>query len=138
MSEDQAVHPALRAARASWDAVQRKAKQDWLDLMADEIVFEDPIGVSALDPTGKGHRGKAAVSAFWDRTMANSIIRIEPHESFAAGNESAHVMTLRTTLPGGTVTIVHGIFTYRVDDAGKLTNLRGYWQMDQMKVEKPA
>ena len=139
MSTDQAsTPPAMLAAQASWDAVHRKSKQDWLDLMSDDIVIEDPIGVSVLDPVGKGQCGKAAVSAFWDKNMAASTIRIEAHESFAAGDESAHRMTLTTTLPGGVKTIVSGIFTYRVDGLGKLTNLRGFWQMDQMKVEKPA
>ena len=28
---------------------------------------------------------------------------------------------------------VRGIFTYKVNDAGLLTNLRGYWNMDMMK-----
>ena len=28
---------------------------------------------------------------------------------------------------------MRGIFTYKVDDAGLLTNLRGYWNMDMMK-----
>ena len=135
MSEE---HPALSAAHASWSAVHRKAKQEWLDLMADEIVIEDPIGVSPLDPIGKGQCGKEAVSAFWERNIGPSTIEIEAHESFAAGDESAHVMTLTTTLPGGVKTIVHGIFTYRVNDAGKLKALRGFWQLDQMKVEQPG
>ena len=53
-------HPAMLASRGSWSAVRRKVKQDWLDLMADDVVIEDPIGVSPLDPVGKGHRGKEA------------------------------------------------------------------------------
>jgi steroid delta-isomerase len=131
------VHPALAAAHASWAAVHGKQKQAWLDLMSDDIVIEDPIGVSPLDPVGKGQRGKAAVSAFWDKHMAESTIRIEAHESYAAGNESGHLMTLRTTLPNGVTTVVRGIFTYRIDDAGKLESLRGFWQLDQMQVEQP-
>lgn len=27
---------------------------------------------------------------------------------------------------------MRGVFTYRLDDAGLLTNLRGYWNMDMM------
>ncbi len=131
-------HPAMIAARASWSAVRRKVKQDWLDVMADDVVIEDPIGVSPLDPTGKGQVGKRAVSAFWDQNIEKSTIEIEPHESYAAGSESAHLMTLTTALPGGVKTTVRGIFTYRVNDAGKLVSLRGYWQLDQMVVEKPA
>jgi steroid delta-isomerase len=135
MSEE---HPAMRASRGSWSAVRRKAKQDWLDLMADDVVIEDPIGVSPLDPVGKGHRGKEAVGAFWDQNIERSSIQIEVHESFAAGKESAHLMTRTTTLPDGTKTIVDGIFTYAVNDDGKLTALRGYWQLDQLRVERPA
>jgi hypothetical protein len=33
---------------------------------------------------------------------------------------------------------VHGIFTYTVNDAGRIQALRGYWSMDEAKVEKPA
>ncbi len=128
--------PAMVAARASWSAVQRKAKEEWLGLMADDVVFQDPIGVSPLDSTGKGHVGKQAVSDFWDKTMAPATISIEVHRSFTAGAESAHLMTLTTVLPGGTRSIVTGIFTYRVNDDGKLAALRGYWDMADMKFEQ--
>lgn len=129
-------HPALAAARSSWRFVQEKNKQAWLDLMADDVVFEDPIGVAPTNPDGHGVRGKAALSEFWDKTMAPATIRIEPHESFAAGQESAHVMTLRTSFANGVTMIVHGIFTYRLNDGGKLQSLRGYWSMEDSKVER--
>ena len=29
-----------------------------------------------------------------------------------------------------------GVFTYRVDDAGLINNLRGYWSLDMMKFGK--
>ena len=106
--------------------------------MADDIVIEDPIGVSPLDPAGKGHRGKAAVSDFWDANIAPASIQIDVHESFAAGQESAHRMTLTTTFETGTRTIVDGVFTYRVNDAGLLTALRGFWELDRIRVEQPA
>ena len=131
-------NPAMIAARASWSAVQRKAKDDWLAIMADDVLFQDPIGVSPLDSTGKGRVGKQAVSDFWDKTMAPSTISIEVHRSFSAGLESAHLMTLTTELPGGVKSIVTGIFTYRVNDDGKLAELRGYWDMADMKFETPA
>ena len=55
----------------------------------------------------------------------------------AEGNEAAHLMTLTTTLSNGVVSKVRGIFTYRVNDAGKLTNLRGYWNMSLMEFTQP-
>ena len=135
MSEE---HPAMIAARASWSAVQRKEKEEWLALMADEICIEDPIGVSPLDPIGKGHCGKQAVRAFWDGTIAPNQIRIEVARSFCAGQESAHLMTLTSSFPNGASAVVTGIFSYRVNDAGKLVALRGYWQMSDMKLHPPA
>jgi steroid delta-isomerase len=45
---------------------------------------------------------------------------------------------LNTTLANGVVTRIRGIFTYRLDDAGKLTNLRGYWRLADMVFEQPS
>ena len=35
-------------------------------------------------------------------------------------------------------TKVQGFFAYVVNDAGKLTNLRGWWDMEDMSFEQPA
>jgi steroid delta-isomerase len=131
-------HPALVAAQNSWRCVQAKDREGWLALLAPDIHLEDPIGVGPTNPDGKGLRGLEAAEQFWDRNIANSSIRIERHESFAAGQESAHVLTLTTSFPNGVKIAVHGVFTYRVNDAGKLTSLRGYWTMADAKIEKPA
>lgn len=131
-------HPALVAAQSSWRYVQAKDKERWLALMAPDIQIEDPIGIGPTNPDGKGFRGLDAVTQFWDRTIATTTLRIETHESFAAGLESAHLLTLTTSFPNGVKVVVHGIFTYRVNDAGKLVHLRGYWTMADAKVEKPA
>jgi len=129
-------HPALVAARGSWRCVQAKDKEGWLALMSDEVLFEDPIGVGPTNPSGEGIRGKAALAEFFDKNMAPNTIRIETHESFVAGNESAHVMTLTTSFPNAMRMIVHGVFTYAVDQDGLLTHLRGYWSVQDSKFEK--
>ena len=130
--------PAMAAARNSWRCVQANDKQGWLDLMAESIVIEDPIGIAPTNPDGKGLHGKAAVSGFWDTHMATTDIRIETHRSFAAGSESAHLMTLTTGFDNGVRMTVHGIFTYRVDESGKLTSLRGYWSLEDAEVRHPG
>ena len=132
------IHPALAAAQASWRCVQTDDKEGWLDLMADDICIEDPIGVAPTDPTGEGVRGKLEVGKFYDSFIGPATIRVETHQSHAAGNESAHVLTLNTTLPNGVVTRVTGIFTYRLNDAGKLCSLRGYWTMADRVIHEPA
>ena len=135
------VHPAIQASRNSWRCVMAKDKQGWLDLMAEDICVEDPIGVAPTNPDGKGVRGKAALSEFYDKNMASSTIEIETHESYAADNdknESAHLMTLRTTLFNGMKVIDRGIFTYRINDEGEITNLRGFWSLSGSEFVQPA
>lgn len=131
------ANPAMLAARSSWRCVMARDKQAWLDLMADDIVVEDPIGIAPTNPDGEGIQGKDAVSRFWDDTISKVEIQIETHESFAAANESAHRMTLTTRFPNGGGMMVDGIFTYRVNEHGKLTNLRGYWALDETRI-RPA
>lgn len=131
-------HPALLAARASWRAVMASDKQAWLDLMADEIRVEDPIGQAPTNPTGEGVHGKSALAEFWDQNIGPNTITIETHDSRTAGDESAHQLTLTMKFENGVSSRVTGFFTYRVDATGKLTQLRGYWDMADMHFETPA
>lgn len=135
MNED---HPALVAARNSWRCVHEKRKEEWLALMSEDVCVEDPIGVGPTNPMGKGVQGRAALAEFWDKNIATTDIRIEAHESFAAGAESAHVLTLTTSFPNGVKMTVHGIFTYRVNDAGRIQSLRGFWSLEDSKIEQPS
>ncbi len=128
-------HPAMAASRASWSAVQRKAKQEWLALFAEDACIEDPIGVSPLDPEGKGHRGKQAIEKFWDGNVAPNTIEIDMRHSYPAGKEVAHLGVLTTTFPNGAKLIVEGIFTYKVNDEGKLVSLRGFWDLKDVRTE---
>ncbi len=129
MSEE---HPARAASQRSRAAVTAKRKDDWLALFAADAVIEDPIGKSPIDPSGDGHRGAAAISAFWDKQIAPSTIEFAVHQSYAAGSECANVLTLTIRMPNGMQARCDGVFVYRVNDAGKLVSLRGYWEFDEM------
>jgi steroid delta-isomerase len=135
MTED---HPAMIAARGSWKAAMAGDKQAWLELMADDVCVEDPIGTAPTNPTGKGVNGKAELSAFFDQNIAPNTLTIEARDSRTAGMESAHHLTLTMAFPNGARSKVSGIFTYRVNEAGKLTNLRGFWEMSDMAFEAPT
>jgi steroid delta-isomerase len=128
---------ALTAARNSWKCVMSHDKEGWLALMAEDVCVEDPIGVGPTNPTGEGVKGKAAMAEFYDKNIRDSSISIEAHESYYAGLESAHKLTLTTTLSNGVVSKVTSIFTYRVDDEGLITNLRGYWKLSDMTFTQP-
>lgn len=127
--------PALAASHASWRCVQTHDREGWLALMADDIVIEDPIGEAITNPDGKGVRGKQAASAFYDTNIAVNNLTVSCEETFPSSspNEVAHILSLHSKFEGGVTSTVRGVFCYRVNDDGLITNLRGYWNMDAMK-----
>jgi steroid Delta-isomerase len=125
MPED---HPARRAGLLSQRYVANGEREKWLDLFADDGVIQDPVGVSPLDPTGKGHRGKAAIAAFWDNVIAKGQVSFDYPKSYAAGDECAFTGAVINTFPGGKQFRANGVFVYRVNEAGKLLSLRAYWE----------
>lgn len=131
-------HPARAASQHSMQAVQTKTKEAWLALFTDDAVIEDPVGVSPLDPTGKGQIGKAAISTFWDRHIGPNTIRFDLRGSYAAGSEVANVGAITITLPNGMRAITEGVFLYRVDGDGKIVSLRAFWEFEQMMASMTA
>ncbi|MDG2308324.1 MAG: nuclear transport factor 2 family protein [Candidatus Binatia bacterium] len=127
-------HPARLAAWRSIDAVAHGDKQAWVDNFADDAIVQDPIGKSVIDPTGEGHKGKAAIEKFWDTNIALGRPLFNLQSSICSGNECANVGTLTIQFKDGLVTQLFGVFTYRVNDAGKVTALRTYWEAEDMKV----
>jgi ketosteroid isomerase-like protein len=136
-SEQTTEHPARAAARRSMEAVHRKDRQAWLDNFADDAVVEDPVGRSPLDPEGKGHRGKTAIAAFWDRVIGPNRVLMEIRQSYAAGDEVANVGTITAVLPNGAATQVEGVFLYRADPAGRLVSLRAFWELARLRAVSP-
>jgi len=130
--------PALTASRSSWRCVHAHDKEGWLALMADDVLVEDPIGKSFTNPDGNGLRGKEAVAGFYDANIAQNELRITCEETFPSSSpvEIAHILVLRSKFPNGMINSVRGIFAYKVNEAGLLTNLRGYWNMDAMQSAK--
>lgn len=127
---------ARELARRSQSAVHRKDREGWLGLFAPDAVVADPIGPSPLDPAGEGHRGLAAIAAFYDSVIApNEQVSFEIERSYLCGDEVADVGTIRTTLPGGEhVVLVRGVYTYRSDGSGRIAALRAYWEFDAAEV----
>jgi steroid Delta-isomerase len=123
-------HPAHVAGRRSREAAIAHDKQAWLDNFADDAIVEDPIGPSHFDPEGKGHRGKEAIAAFYDKAIAPSELQFNFLETFQCGNEEANVGNIVIKAAGYEVT-AEGVFTYRVNDEGKIIALRAYWELDR-------
>jgi steroid delta-isomerase len=122
--------PVHLAGKRSREAAMTRDKEAWLALFADDAIVEDPIGPSHFDPEGKGHRGKAAIAAFFDMAIAPSQLEFDFVDTFQCGNEEANVGHI-VIIARGLRVIAEGVFTYRVNDEGKIVALRAYWEMDR-------
>ncbi|MDT5128089.1 MAG: steroid Delta-isomerase [Mycobacterium sp.] len=122
--------PVHLAGKRSREAAVARDKEAWLALFADDAIVEDPIGPSHFDPEGKGHRGKEAIAAFFDMAIAPSQLEFNFAETFQCGNEEANVGHIVIVAQGYRVT-ADGVFTYRVNDEGKIVALRAYWELDR-------
>ena len=82
------------AARNSWRCVQARLKDEWINLMSEDVVIEDPIGVGPSNPTGQGFRGKSEAEKFWDLGpgAAESLL-IQTDRSHASGSSRTSVVT---------------------------------------------
>ena len=117
---------------------EAKDKQGWLALMTDDVVIEDPIGPSFTNPDGTGVTGKDGVSQWSGEQRRPATIKITCEETFPSSspNEIAHILATALHLRQRLVERVRGVFTYKVNDDGLITNLRGFWNMDMMKPVK--
>ena len=52
------------------------------------------------------------------------------HTTYQCGNEEANVGHI-VIESGGYRVIAEGVFTYRVNDEGKIVALRAYWELDK-------
>jgi ketosteroid isomerase-like protein len=128
------VTTARQLGQASIAAVEGRDRAGWLALFADDAVVEDPIGPSAFDPEGKGHRGPEGIAAFYDSVIAvNESIRFDIRQSFLCGDEAANVGIIRITFPGGSAVEVDGIYIYRRSPDDKIASLRAFWEPDAIR-----
>jgi len=119
-------YPAFIAAQRSMNAVMANDKTAWLALFADDCCVEDPVGKTPMDPEGKGVRGKAALSTFWDLYAGSGNVVIERKHSYGTVDEVAN--TIRITL--GEDVVVDAVATYRVNEKGLIVAMRVFWDYD--------
>lgn len=129
------VNRAQQAGTESLAAVRAKDKTAWLDLFAEDAVIQDPVGVSPLDPSGLGHRGKAAIGRFWDMAIAPGQLETKIRESYPAGDECASVATFVNRLPNGVEIATDLVVVYRVDARGKIASLKAYWEYSKIAAQ---
>lgn len=136
MSDQQTPHPAIRANIASTTLASQGDKQGWLALYADDALLKDPVGISPLEPTGEGHKGKAAIEAFWDTVIGPSNISLNVKQRIISGpRHCAVVQEVINDMGNGTTTQVDMIATYEVNEEGLITDMCAYWDFDALMAQ---
>ena len=104
------------------DAYARNDKDAFLALWAPDGVLEDPVGTPA-------HRGRAALSAFWDgaRELADRI-ELRPTSVIVTGAEAAMVFDIHAHIGDGGM-VLQAVDVMQIDDDGRLVAVRAYWDM---------
>ena len=128
-------NPARSAAINSIEAVESKDRERWLAMWDENAIIEDPVGPSPLDEQGGGHRGIAAITAFYDNVIAPQHVRFHIRHSMACGNECANVGTITTKDAAGNVFRTELVTVYKVNEAGKLLSLRAFWELEDTVSE---
>jgi ketosteroid isomerase-like protein len=123
---------AKQASENSFAAVMAGDKEAWLALFAEDALVQDPVGESPLDPSGKGHQGKEAISAFWDNVIAHGSMTLTIKASFPAGDECANLAGLRNEI-GDLVIENDMIVVYKANDEGKIVSLRAFWNYEELQ-----
>ena len=132
---ENSTHIAQRASALSARYASERNKAAWLALYTDDALIQDPVGVSPLDPTGNGHRGRDALVRFWDMIIGPGNMTYRIRESYPCADECANVWSLTNRLPDGSEITVDLVSIYKVNAAGKLTQMRAYWSYAEVEAK---
>ena len=128
-------HPARKAARLERTYVAQRRKEDWLSLWSENGIIRDPLGKSWIDPDGVGFSTPEARSKWWD-DYAPAETYFNLVASFAVADSVATYVNIIVVgeCNGQKYSMkVDGVWTYSVDDQGKLTSMCGYFEEDAVR-----
>ena len=113
----------VQAAVDAYVAAYMKNDRDaFLDAFADDGVIEDPVGTPA-------HKGRDARGAFWDTVhQLTEQMTFDVKDVVVCDSEAAMVFRIHAgTADAGIV--LDAVDIFEVDDHGKITSMRAYWDM---------
>ena len=128
------AHPAVTASENSAKFAMAKDKESWLGLFAEDAFLADPVGKSMLDPDGEGHQGKAAIERFWDNVIAKANLTLVASQRIPCDNTCVAVLQATNDL-GGIKTVVDMVGLYEVNENGKLSSLKVYWDFSELMAQ---
>ncbi len=115
------------------DAMAAADRELWLSYFEDDAILEDPVGPSAWDPAGEGHRGKEAIARFYDNICVNNkSFSYRVRESYLCGNEVASALTFDLVSWDDVKSEVNLITIHKMSANGKLASIRAFWNFSEL------
>lgn len=132
-------HLAVEANKKSIQFASEGNKEAWLALYAPDALVADPVGVSPMDPSGKGHQGIAAIEHFWDTVIGPSNIEIRVEKRWTSGDYCCCVAQVaRNDLGDGKYTDCDMLAVYEVNEQGLITRMQAHWNFDDVMAQLAA
>ncbi len=103
--------------------------QGWLDCLAEGAAIYDPVGKPALNPE------KDSEKLFTILTNFYSKFEIERQSLFIVNNEVAVKWKMTVVSKNGKQANAEGISTFKLNEAGKITEVKAYWDENQLKSQ---
>jgi steroid delta-isomerase len=108
------------AVNAYVDSFNKQDRAGFLAALADGVEQFEPVGAPV-------NRGKEALAAFWDQLFGQcEKIDFAMLDLIITGDEAAMSFRIDQLVSPGRSVRVEGIDTFRVDDQGKITLIKGY------------
>jgi steroid delta-isomerase len=114
------------AARRYFAAVGQAERDDFVALFHPDVHFEDPVGSGVL----QGHEGVARFHKGLARAWAS--LRMEAGAVHVRGRRAAVAWRAQGQSQTGKAIDFDGIDLLEVDDAGLITRVEGYWDLESV------
>ncbi|MDX1671499.1 MAG: nuclear transport factor 2 family protein [Balneolaceae bacterium] len=104
-----------------FSAIRNGDLDAWLSTFAEGAISHDPVGAPP-------HRGREGLRQFFENIgSAFETIALHEENLFIAGNEAAVKWHGEGTGHNGKEVTFEGIDVFEIDDEGKITEVRAYW-----------
>jgi len=123
MASPEQVQAAVEAYVAAYQTNDRDA---FLDAFAIDGVIVDPVGTPP-------HAGREARGAFWDTVhQLTERMTFDVKDVVVCGSEAAMVFGIHAST-GDAGIVLDAVDIFEVDDDGKISSMRAYWDMGRAK-----
>lgn len=112
-----------------FEATRSNDPQQWASCFSSNAIVEDPVGTTPINNSEAIlELGKKFISAFETVGLHEEFVHV-------VGNEAAARWAGRGLIEEGKRVRFEGINVFQFDAEGKITNLKGYWNPDDMTQE---